>query len=151
VIFKCVACFFIDDGADETARICTEDVRSDCKCLSSLQVAMMKFVGFDGKGAIWHEITLDYHIDEMGFRSGTLLSVSPRVFGNWWCIVIVLDDGGAGIMYCWYRGGWGVIIIVNDSTTSLWCLCGCIGGQDGLSMDSQIPHMDWFLVNIRVM
>jgi hypothetical protein len=31
---------------------------------------MMKFMGFDGKGAIKHEIILDYHIDEMDFRSG---------------------------------------------------------------------------------
>ena len=68
---------------------------------------MMKFVGFDGEGAIQHEVVLDYHIDEMGFRSDTQLSLSLQAFGNWWCIVIVVDDGGVACMYCWYRVRWG--------------------------------------------
>jgi hypothetical protein len=56
---------------------------------------MMKFVGFDIEGEIWNEVVLDYHIDEMGFR---LDMSSLRVFDNQWCIVIVVDDGGAARM-----------------------------------------------------
>ncbi len=55
---------------------------------------MMKFVGFDVKGEIWHEVVLDYHIDEMGLRLSTQLSLSPRAFDNRWCIVVVVDNGG---------------------------------------------------------
>jgi hypothetical protein len=106
----------------------------------------MKFVGFDGEGSIWHEVILDYYIDEVGFRSGMQLSLSWRAFGNWWCIIIIVDDCGVACMYYWYR----VIIIVNDGMFSLWCSWGCIGGQDGLSLASQIPHMDCFLVNVSV-
>jgi hypothetical protein len=84
----------------------------------------MKFVGFYGKGAIRHEVILDYHIDEMGFRLGTQMSSSPWAFGNWWCIVTVADDGVVACMYRWYRARWGIIIIVNDDTSSLWCAPG---------------------------
>jgi hypothetical protein len=42
------------------------------------------------------------------------------------------------------------VIIINDSTSSLRYPLGCIGGQDGLSIDSRIPHMDWLLINVRV-
>jgi hypothetical protein len=45
---------------------------------------MMKFVGFDDKGEIGNVVTLDYHIDEMGFR----LSVRA-------CILRRLTIGGA--------------------------------------------------------
>jgi hypothetical protein len=64
------------------------------QCLSGLQVAVMKFVGFGVKGEIWHEVVSDYHIDEMGFCSDPQLSSSPQAFDNRWCIVIVVDDGG---------------------------------------------------------
>jgi hypothetical protein len=111
----------------------------------------MKFVGFDGKGEIWHEVVLDYHIGEEGFCLGTQLSSSLGACDNWWCIVIVVDYGGAARMYCWYRVRCGILIIVNDGTSSLWCSWGYIGGQDGLSADSWIPHMDWFLVKVIVM
>jgi hypothetical protein len=82
---------------------------------------MMKFVGFDVDGEIWHEVILDYHIDEMGLHLIMQLSSSPRAFDYWWCIIITMDDGGAARMYCWYRMRWGIIIIVNDGTSSLWC------------------------------
>ncbi len=36
---------------------------------------------------------------------------------------------------------WGVIIIVNDGTSSLWCPWGCIGGQDGLVVPTEITYM----------
>jgi hypothetical protein len=101
----------------------------------------MKFAGFDVKGEIWHEVILDYHIDEMGFRLGMQFNLSSWAFGNWWCIIIVVDDGRTACMYCWYRVRWGVIIIVNDDTSSLRCPWGCIGGQDGMSADSWIPHI----------
>jgi hypothetical protein len=81
----------------------------------------MKFVGFDGKGAIWHEVVLNHHIDEMGFRLSMQLRSSLRKSDNWWCIVIVVDDGRAAGMYCWHRASWGVIIILNDGMFSLWC------------------------------
>jgi hypothetical protein len=111
----------------------------------------MMFVGFDVKGEIRHQVILNYHIDEMGFHSGTQLSSSLWVFDNWWCIVIIVDDGGASRMYCWYRVRWGIVIIVNDGTSSLWRPWGCIGGQDRLSPDSRVPPMDWFLIDVRVM
>jgi hypothetical protein len=119
--------------------------------MSGLQVGVMKFVGFDGKGEIWHKVILDYHIDEMGFLSGTQSSSSSWAFDNQGCILIAVNDGEAPGMYCWYSVRWGLISIINDGTSSLWCSWGCIGGQDGLSMDSWIPHLDWFLTEIRVM
>ncbi len=67
-ILKCVACIFVNDGADEAAWVCAEVVCLDRKCLSDLQEATMKFVGFDDKGEIGNVVILDYHIDEMGFH-----------------------------------------------------------------------------------
>jgi hypothetical protein len=81
----------------------------------------MKFVGFDGKGAIWHEVVLNYHIDEMGFCSGMQLSLSLWAYDNWWWIVVVLYEGRAAGMYQWHRARWGVVIIVDDGTPSLGC------------------------------
>jgi hypothetical protein len=81
----------------------------------------MKFVGFDGKGAIWHEIGWNHHIDKVGFCLGTQLSLSSRASGNWWCIIILVDDGGVAGMYRWHRARWGIVIIINDGTFSLWC------------------------------
>ncbi len=68
-IFECVACIFVNDGADETVQVCVKDVCLDRKCLSGLQVAVMQFVGFYDKGEIGKVFILDYHIDEMGFRT----------------------------------------------------------------------------------
>ena len=110
---------------------------------------MIKFVGFDVEGEIWNEVVLDYHIVEIGFRSSAQLSANRWASGQWWCIVIVVNDGGAAHMYWRNKVRWGVIII-NDATSSVRCPMGCIEGQDGLSMDSWIPHMDWFLVGVRV-
>jgi hypothetical protein len=81
----------------------------------------MKFVGFDGEGAIRHEIISNYHIDEMGFHLSMQLSSSLWASDNWWCIVVVVDDGGAAGMYQWHRARWGVVIIVNDGMFSLGC------------------------------
>jgi hypothetical protein len=90
----------------------------------------MKFVGFDGKGAIWHEVILNYHINEMRFCSSVQLSLSLRASDNWWCIVIVVDDGGAAGMYHWHRVSWGILIIVNYGTFSLWSAQGGSRGQE---------------------
>jgi hypothetical protein len=104
----------------------------------------MKFVGFDDKEEIWNEVILDYHIDEMGFRLSAQLSSSPRASDHWWYAAIIGNDGRAARMHCRNTERWGVIN-VNDGASSLRCPLGCIRGQDGLSVDSWIPHMDWFL------
>ncbi len=117
--------------------------------MNGLQVAMMKFVGFDDEEEIRNVVVLYYHIDEMGFRLSEQLSLSPRASDHWWYIVIIVNDGGAARMYCRNKVRW-CIIIINDCTSSLRHPLGCIGGQDGLSVNDPIPHMNWFLINIRV-
>ncbi len=52
-------------------------------------------------------------------------------------------------MYCWNKVRWCVIII-DDGISSLKRPLGCIGKQDELSVDSRMPHMDWFLDDVRV-
>jgi hypothetical protein len=84
-IFECVACVVIDDGPNEASQVSTQNVCLDQKSLISLQVSVMKFTGFDGKGAIRHEVILNYHIDEMGFRLGTQLSTSLWATDNQCC------------------------------------------------------------------
>ncbi len=53
-IFKCVACVVINGGADEACQVSTQDVCLDQNSLSGLQVSVMKFIEFDGKGSIRH-------------------------------------------------------------------------------------------------
>jgi hypothetical protein len=72
----------------------------------------MKFLGFDDEGEIENVVVLDYYIDEMGFCSSAQLSLSPWVSDHWWCIVIVLNDGGATNMYCRNKVRWCAIIIM---------------------------------------
>ncbi len=148
-ILKCVVCIFVDDGADETASVCAKDIYPDRKCLSGLQVAVLKFVRFHDEGEIGNVLILDYYVDEMRFRLSVQLSLSLHASDYWWCIVTVVNDSGAGCNYWMNRVRW-CVIVVNDGTSSLMHPLGCTGGQDGLSADSWISHIDWFLVNVRV-
>ncbi len=111
-ILECVICIFVNDGTIETACVCAEDVCPDRKCLSSLRVSVMKFVGFDDEGEIGNVVILDYHIDEMGFRLRVQLSLSPWASDHLWCIVIVVNDGRATRMYCRNKVRWCIIIVM---------------------------------------
>jgi hypothetical protein len=83
----------------------------------------MKFMGFDGEGALRHEVVLNYHIDEMGFRLGTQLSMSLQATDSWWCIVVVLYEGWLAGMRQWHvhRARQGFAFIVDDGTPRLRC------------------------------
>ncbi len=59
----------------------------------------MKCVGFDGEGEIRYDVVLNYHIDEMGFHSGTELSSSLWASDSWWCIVVLLYESWPAGMY----------------------------------------------------
>ena len=85
-ILKCVVCIFVDDGADETASVCAKDIHPDRKCLSGLQVAVLKFVRFHDEGEIGNVLILDYYVDEMRFRLSVQLSLSLRASNHWWCV-----------------------------------------------------------------
>jgi hypothetical protein len=52
-------------------------------------------------------------------------------------------------MYRRNRVRW-CVIIVYDGASGLRHPLVCIGRHNGLSADSWIPNMDWFLVNGRV-